>query len=217
MDTGGSARAAAAAEEDDHKTSAKKAAANSAAAASLSPHVVPLLPAASSDLASAAAASSSSSVVATKEPSAVVVPHGSSERGGSTSSNSSSTVGGSLYGGFGRLNEERERKYVAAKAFAFSVRQPSAQKKQPQSDSVYWSWDEIRSHNSARSCWIVVDDDVYDVTDFVRYHPAGEQCILRYAGTDASKHFHFHSDRAKKLFRPFCIGHLEGSRKCQIM
>ena len=40
----------------------------------------------------------------------------------------------------------------------------------------------IASHNSSDSCWVIVNDIVYDVTDFLDHHPGGSNSILRYAG-----------------------------------
>lgn len=41
---------------------------------------------------------------------------------------------------------------------------------------------EVSKHNTKRSCWIVVDSKVYDVTPFLRQHPGGETVLLRQAG-----------------------------------
>ena len=32
-------------------------------------------------------------------------------------------------------------------------------------------------------------DKVYDLTDFIDYHPAGQELMLEYAGTDATNAF----------------------------
>lgn len=42
---------------------------------------------------------------------------------------------------------------------------------------------EIAKHNDAKSCWIVLDSKVYDVTGFMHEHPGGAPIILRNAGT----------------------------------
>ncbi|KAF4873379.1 Cytochrome b5 isoform A [Colletotrichum siamense] len=44
------------------------------------------------------------------------------------------------------------------------------------------SIDEVGTHNSRNSCWIIVSGHVYDVTDFLDEHPGGAGVILRYAG-----------------------------------
>ena len=41
---------------------------------------------------------------------------------------------------------------------------------------------EVAKHNSRESCWVVINDEVYDVTDFLEEHPGGPNIILRYAG-----------------------------------
>lgn len=42
--------------------------------------------------------------------------------------------------------------------------------------------EEICKHGDRQSCWIVIEDNVYDVTDFLDSHPGGAAAILRYAG-----------------------------------
>eukprot|EP01126_Amoeba_proteus_P005651 TRINITY_DN1191_c0_g2_i3.p1 TRINITY_DN1191_c0_g2~~TRINITY_DN1191_c0_g2_i3.p1 ORF type:complete len:224 (-),score=38.47 TRINITY_DN1191_c0_g2_i3:107-778(-) len=49
--------------------------------------------------------------------------------------------------------------------------------------------EEISRHNTLEDCWIVVDDKVYDVTNFIPEHPGG-LAILNNAGRDSSKGFH---------------------------
>ncbi|KAL3468295.1 FMN-dependent dehydrogenase-domain-containing protein [Aspergillus heterothallicus] len=46
---------------------------------------------------------------------------------------------------------------------------------------------EILSHQTPDDCWIVVDNQVWDVTTFVEKHPGGPAIILKYAGRDATK------------------------------
>ncbi|KAJ0420747.1 FMN-dependent dehydrogenase-domain-containing protein [Aspergillus carlsbadensis] len=45
---------------------------------------------------------------------------------------------------------------------------------------------EISNHKTSDDCWIVVDNQVWDVTDFVGKHPGGSSVILKYAGRDAT-------------------------------
>ncbi|KAL5342549.1 FMN-dependent dehydrogenase-domain-containing protein [Aspergillus crustosus] len=46
---------------------------------------------------------------------------------------------------------------------------------------------EISSHKMPNDCWIVVDNQVWDVSDFLEKHPGGPSIILKYAGRDATK------------------------------
>jgi len=38
----------------------------------------------------------------------------------------------------------------------------------------------------SRSCWVIIQNKVYDVTEFLPDHPGGAEIILRYAGRDAT-------------------------------
>ncbi|THH33092.1 hypothetical protein EUX98_g1115 [Antrodiella citrinella] len=47
----------------------------------------------------------------------------------------------------------------------------------------------VAEHNSRESCWIIVHDHVYDVTEFLDDHPGGSKIILKYAGKDATAEY----------------------------
>ncbi|KAL8684651.1 MAG: hypothetical protein Q9224_006213, partial [Gallowayella concinna] len=49
------------------------------------------------------------------------------------------------------------------------------------------STDQIAEHNNAKDLWIVVDGQVWDMTEFAPEHPGGIGIILQYAGRDASQ------------------------------
>lgn len=49
---------------------------------------------------------------------------------------------------------------------------------------------DVSSHNSPdKGLYIIVDNSVYDVTNFVDEHPGGAKILKRVAGKDASKQF----------------------------
>jgi L-lactate dehydrogenase (cytochrome) len=50
-----------------------------------------------------------------------------------------------------------------------------------------FSIEEISKHSSRSDCWIVIDDQVWDVTEFAPSHPGGPGVIHRYAGRDATQ------------------------------
>ncbi|PBK77212.1 cytochrome b2 [Armillaria solidipes] len=45
---------------------------------------------------------------------------------------------------------------------------------------------QVAEHSTASSCWVIIKNSVYDVTDFLSEHPGGAQIILKYAGKDAT-------------------------------
>ncbi|KAJ8601318.1 hypothetical protein CTAYLR_007216 [Chrysophaeum taylorii] len=68
---------------------------------------------------------------------------------------------------------------------------------------------EVRRHTTVDSCWLVAGTTVYDVTSFLRRHPAGTMSIVRHAGgRDCAEDFSFHSAKAQKLWANHKIGRL---------
>jgi len=67
---------------------------------------------------------------------------------------------------------------------------------------------EIATHNSAASCWLIINNSVYDLTQYLGDHPAGAKRILRYCGSDATSAFDNvgHSDQAMADREAFNIG-----------
>ncbi|KAJ9646938.1 hypothetical protein H2204_000630 [Knufia peltigerae] len=45
---------------------------------------------------------------------------------------------------------------------------------------------EVEKHSSNRSCWVIIQGNVYDLTTFLDVHPGGAAIILKYAGKDAT-------------------------------
>ncbi|KAH8109771.1 FMN-dependent dehydrogenase-domain-containing protein [Phellopilus nigrolimitatus] len=46
--------------------------------------------------------------------------------------------------------------------------------------------DDVAQHDSSTSCWVIIQNKVYDVTEFLPEHPGGAKIILKYAGKDAT-------------------------------
>ncbi|KAJ2894872.1 hypothetical protein MKZ38_007121 [Zalerion maritima] len=49
--------------------------------------------------------------------------------------------------------------------------------------------EEVATHNTAESCWVVLYGNVYDVTSFLPEHPGGSKIILKLAGRDATEEY----------------------------
>jgi len=54
------------------------------------------------------------------------------------------------------------------------------------SEQQVYTWDDIRQHDSANEKWIVINNDVYNITDWAKHHPGGFRIISHYAGQDAT-------------------------------
>lgn len=67
---------------------------------------------------------------------------------------------------------------------------------------------DVATHNSASSCWLILDAKVYDVTKFIPSHPGGND-ILKGCGKDATKMFSKHPESAKAMKEQFYIGDLK--------
>mmetsp|Transcript_406 Transcript_406/g.447 ORF Transcript_406/g.447 Transcript_406/m.447 type:complete len:180 (+) Transcript_406:113-652(+) len=74
----------------------------------------------------------------------------------------------------------------------------------------YYTMCQLRRHNTLQSAWILVGENIYDVTSYISKHPGGRTSILRRAGgkMDCSVDFEFHSKSARKLWRNYKIGKL---------
>ncbi|ORY19048.1 L-lactate dehydrogenase [Clohesyomyces aquaticus] len=48
---------------------------------------------------------------------------------------------------------------------------------------------EVSKHNTKKSCWIVLESKVYDITSFLGQHPGGAAILLKQAGSDATTEF----------------------------
>ncbi len=69
--------------------------------------------------------------------------------------------------------------------------------------------DEVNKHSNKESPWIIINDKVYDCTNFLNKHPGGEASILMYAGKDCSDEFTaIHSTNAFKMLEKYYIGNL---------
>ena len=73
---------------------------------------------------------------------------------------------------------------------------------------------EITKHNSATDCWMAIDGQVYDLSQYIKdgLHPAGDR-IVNGCGQDASNMFHqiskHNSGRAIAILPTYLLGALQ--------
>ncbi|CAK7314623.1 Cytochrome b5 type B [Vulpes lagopus] len=72
----------------------------------------------------------------------------------------------------------------------------------------YYRLEEVAKRNSLKEIWLVIHGRVYDVTDFLKEHPGGEEVLLEQAGADASESFEDvgHSSDAREMLKRYYIG-----------
>jgi len=72
--------------------------------------------------------------------------------------------------------------------------------------------EEVRKHSSRDSQWIIIDNKVYDITNFSKRHPGGARVVSHAAGddaTDAWTAFHDRKDLVGKYMKALYIGDVE--------
>lgn len=75
--------------------------------------------------------------------------------------------------------------------------------------------EEVAQHNTAQDIWIIVNGNVFDLTNFINEHPGGKKVLLKKAGKDASKEFKtFHNDAImQRVGLPMQIGIIVNEEK----
>jgi len=56
-------------------------------------------------------------------------------------------------------------------------------------DKITLSLLEVQKHNSQTDCWVIVNNNVYDVTQYINLHPGGGVTIYSYCGQDMTQEF----------------------------
>ena len=72
----------------------------------------------------------------------------------------------------------------------------------------------VATHDSKDDLWVIIDDKVYDLTEYVDEHPGGGDAIARNAGKDATNGFTVpqHPSRVFDIVDDYRVGPLEAGR-----
>lgn len=76
---------------------------------------------------------------------------------------------------------------------------------------------DVTARNTAKSCYVTIGSNVYDVTDFLDSHPGGGDLILGYGGQDVTEILrdqtsHTHSEAAYEVLDDSLVGFLATDR-----
>ena len=74
---------------------------------------------------------------------------------------------------------------------------------------------EVKKHNNLNSCWLIVEKNVYDITNFLKLHPEHINRIIKKAGENVTDDYNFHTKNQKKIWKQYKIGKI-GKRYCNI-
>lgn len=83
--------------------------------------------------------------------------------------------------------------------------------------SVTLSLAEVQKHNSVNDCWVIISNNVYNVTSYINLHPGGATRIDSYCGQDMTQAFlsRPHSSLADQQHANMLLGPLNGQVSLQ--
>ncbi|KAJ8067374.1 hypothetical protein OCU04_004725 [Sclerotinia nivalis] len=97
-----------------------------------------------------------------------------------------------------RDTEDQKRYYTNANSDTYTSRTTTTRNKM----SKTFSPSEVAAHKDVENgMYIIIDEGVYDVTNFLEEHPGGSKILKRVAGKDASKQFwKYHNEGVLKKY-----------------
>ena len=97
--------------------------------------------------------------------------------------------------------------YVEAKAMSAMLKATEKHKNEKS-----YSVEEVAKHHTKNDLWMILDNGVYDITEYVAGeqggHPGGVEILVAYGGTDATAEFDFivHPNYARRMLSRYRIG-----------
>lgn len=72
----------------------------------------------------------------------------------------------------------------------------------------YYTRAEIEKHNKIEDLWVIINNTVYDLTNFTKDHPGGDYILLNISGKDATYRFKAtdHTQQAIDMMKNYEIG-----------
>lgn len=74
-----------------------------------------------------------------------------------------------------------------------------------------YTLNEVANHSTQDDCWSAINNDIYNLTSYISFHPGGVRDILKICGKDGSSAFnreHGNSRKAQASLIPLKIGSL---------
>ena len=66
--------------------------------------------------------------------------------------------------------------------------------------------EDVASHKTAKDCWIIIDNKVYDVTKFLNEHPGGKKVLTRVVKMQLNSFINYINQVFWKVGSEFVIG-----------
>lgn len=116
-----------------------------------------------------------------------------------------------------QTNSEEVKPQTVEPTIPQAAPEPMPEVKEPQEPQTkVYSLEEVVTHNNSTDCWLLINGNVYNVTNFISRHPGGT-AIIQGCGTDATELFETrpmgsgtpHSTNAQSMLSDFFIGNLE--------
>jgi cytochrome b involved in lipid metabolism len=97
----------------------------------------------------------------------------------------------------------------------FLLQKPSSGISTPNQGKNVVSVTEVSKHATEQDCWVIVNNNVYDVTSFIPNHSGGPQAIIPFCGKDAKQAFDTrngrgpHPGRALEFLQSMLVGTIQ--------